>query len=97
MRLGSVVGRAVDVAAWPNGDPAPAALDELKALGYRVVATFDHRLGAVRPDPYAVSRLRLDADAPLARVRAVVSGGHPAVFHSLQRVRAAQAMRSRSR
>lgn len=86
-RLSELVGRRVDVFAWPNGDAAPAALDELRTMGYRLVATCDHRLGARRPDPLHLSRLRLDTTVDLARTRAVLSGAHSAGFHLLRRVR----------
>ena len=86
-RLSSLVGRPVDVFAWPNGDPSPAAGEELRTLGYRVVATCDHRLVAARPDGSAVSRLRLDTSVDLARTRAIVSGAHAAVFHAQRRLK----------
>ena len=86
-RLSEVVGSTVDVFAWPNGDPSPAAAAELHTLGYRLVADCDHRLVARRPDPMAVSRLRLDTSVGLTRTRAIVSGAHSAVFHLQRRVR----------
>lgn len=88
--LSEVVGAAVDVFAQPSGDSSPAALDELRSLGYRLVAECDHRLVARHADPTAVSRLRLDASVDLTRTRAVVSGAHSAVFHAQQRVRGMQ-------
>ena len=86
-RLSSAFGRRFDVFAWPNGNPAPAAADELRQLGYRLVAECDHRLAARRPDTSALSRLRLDSEADPARVAAVLSGGHSAVFHLQLRLR----------
>lgn len=86
-RLSEFVGAAVDVFAWPNGDPSPAALAELRSLGYRLVADCDHRLVARHADPMAVSRLRLDSSVGAARTRAIVSGVHSAVFHLQRRVR----------
>jgi hypothetical protein len=59
-------------------------------LGYRMALLFDHRLAVVgtppamsigAPEfPAALSRLRLDSDAPVERLRAIVSGAHPALF-----------------
>lgn len=86
-RLSELTGTTVDVFAWPNGDPAPAALDELRVLGYRLVAECDHRLVRRSAGPLAVSRLKLDSDVDLARTRAIVSGAHSTVFHLQQRLR----------
>lgn len=86
-RLSALVGRPIDVFAWPNGDPSAAALTALRALGYRLVAECDHRLTDRRSDPFAVSRLKLDASVDVTRTRAILSGGHSAVFHVQQRLR----------
>jgi len=86
-RLSEVVGSAVDVFAWPNGDASSAALDELRALGYRLAADCDHRLVARHADALAVSRLRLDTSVGLGRTRAIVSGAHSMVFHLQRRIR----------
>lgn len=86
-RLSELGGAPLDVFAWPNGDPAAAALDEATVLGYRVVARCDHRLVRRSAGPLAVSRLKLDADVGVVRARAVISGGHSAVFHLQQRLR----------
>lgn len=79
-RLTALTGSAPTVWAWPNGDAAPAASDELRSLGYRLVVSYDHRLMRRRADPSAVSRLRLDAGADISRTRAIVSGAHSGVF-----------------
>lgn len=86
-RLSILVGRAIDVFAWPNGDASPAATDALRTLGYRLIADCDHRLIARRPDPLRTSRLRLDSSADIPRTRAIVSGAHSAVFHLERRLR----------
>lgn len=86
-RLSELTGRPIDVFAWPNGDAAPAALDELRSLGYRLVATCDHRLTARGADPLHVSRLRLDTMVDVARTRAILSGAHSAGFHFDRRLR----------
>lgn len=75
------------VFAWPNGNPAPAALAEVRRLDYRLVLTFDHRLCKRSPDPWAMSRLRVDSEADLTRLRSIVSGAHPAAFRLAQRLR----------
>ena len=86
-RLSALAGDAINVFAWPNGDAAPAALDELHSLGYRVVAVCDHRLASRTADPFGLSRLKIDADVGLDRTRAIISGGHSTVFHVHQRIR----------
>lgn len=63
--------------AYPNGDWAAGAERALQELGYEAGLLFDHRLGSVRQNPLRLLRLRVDADAPLDRFRAIVSGAHP--------------------
>lgn len=66
--------------AWPNGDAAEPALAVLRSLGYRAVLVCDHRLTRRGADPMALSRVRIDADDSVPRLRSVVSGAHPGVF-----------------
>ena len=66
--------------AYPNGDWTASAEAVLEDLGIDLACLFDHRLVARRPNPLRVSRLRLDADAPIERFRAVVSGAHPILY-----------------
>lgn len=66
------------VFAYPNGNPAPAADAVLEGLGYELSALFDHRM-STRPHDQRLSRLRTNADADLARFRAIVSGVHPTI------------------
>lgn len=89
-RLSEIAEAPIDVFAWPNGDPAAAALDEARALGYRLVAECDHRLTNRRSDPMRVSRLRLDTFDNLGRTRSVLSGWHSGVFHLRERLRGRQ-------
>ena len=84
--LTAALGRAPDVFAWPNGNPAEPALAALRELGYRLVLTADHRVCSRRPDPMALSRLRIDSDADLTRFDAIVSGAHPLVFGVARRL-----------
>jgi peptidoglycan/xylan/chitin deacetylase (PgdA/CDA1 family) len=66
--------------AFPEGIPDPRADRVLRDLGYRVAFLFDHALAPFPPrDPYRFSRLRVDSDVSLDRLRVVVSGLHPAV------------------
>ena len=74
--------------AWPDGDPADAALRTLRTLEYEAVLVCDHRLVSGDADAMALSRLRIDADASVDRFRSVVSGAHPAFFAAQQKVRA---------
>jgi SAM-dependent methyltransferase len=79
------LGVCATLFAYPNGDWTPTAQQELVRLGYRVGVRFDHRIASGRLQPMQISRLRLDADAPLARVRSIVAGTHPTVFHLIRR------------
>lgn len=64
--------------AYPNGNPATESDAALRARSYAAPLLFDHRLA--RLDTTRMSRVRLDAYAPASRVRAVLSGAHPAAF-----------------
>lgn len=68
--------------AYPNGSWSPVVEEELGRLGYTLAVGFDHRLDRLR-NPLRVSRLRVDADAPVPRFSAIVSGLHAAAFHLL--------------
>jgi peptidoglycan/xylan/chitin deacetylase (PgdA/CDA1 family) len=83
--LTAFVGSPPQLFAWPNGDPADASLGLLRALRYRAVLVCDHRLS--QRTPMAVSRVRIDADDSVARLRSVLSGAHPTVFGMQRRVR----------
>jgi peptidoglycan/xylan/chitin deacetylase (PgdA/CDA1 family) len=71
--------------AYPNGNLAGVARRTLDALGYDIRALFDHRLASVSDGD--VSRLRIDATAPLPRFAAICSGAHPLAFGSAQAAR----------
>lgn len=66
--------------AYPNGDWTPDAEAVLADMGYDVGLLFDHRLATRSNHRLRVSRLRLDSTAPVARARAVLSGGHALVY-----------------
>ncbi len=66
--------------AYPNGNWTPKSENELRRLGYRTALGFDHHLTSRRGDPLRFSRLRIDADRPVARLRAILSGLHPALL-----------------
>ena len=66
--------------AYPNGDHSDHAESVLVDLGYELALLFDHGLVDPSASPLRTSRLRLDAGAPLGRTRAVLSGGHSALF-----------------
>ncbi len=85
--LAEVLGTPPDLFAYPNGDRTEVTASELFRLRYRTAPLFDHRLSSVDQEPFALSRLRLDAAAPLDRARAIVSGSHPAVFDVVRRIR----------
>lgn len=86
--LAAEVPSFAPVFAYPNGNWAPAAADELARNGYRIGLLFDHRLTRVRSaDPQRWSRLRVSADAPLSRFSAIVSGAHAVAAHVARRAR----------
>lgn len=66
--------------AYPNGDRTDHAESVLEDLGCDLALLSDHRLVDPTASPLRVSRLRLDASAPLNRARAVVSGVHSAGY-----------------
>ena len=69
--------------AYPNGNVAGPSRRILDKVGYQVVVLFDHRVS--RADGPEVSRLRIDAHAPIERLDAIASGLHPAVYALAQR------------
>jgi peptidoglycan/xylan/chitin deacetylase (PgdA/CDA1 family) len=71
--------------AYPNGNWVGHVEEVLRALGYEVGVVFDHRLARIDGPNLAMSRLRISADASLARFRAILSGSHPAVFSIARR------------
>lgn len=66
--------------AYPNGDWAAAAEAALVRTGHELAVLFDHRLATVEQSGLRLSRLRVSADADLARFRSVLSGVHAGVF-----------------
>lgn len=66
--------------AYPNGDWVPQTERVLTELGYLGALLFDHRLSHSGNDSFRISRLRIDASAPLARVDAIMSGVHSLLF-----------------
>ena len=68
--------------AYPNGNAAKPAADELRSRGYDLGLAFDHRLAQVHRDPLYLSRLRADTDAELKRYRAILSGAHSGLFNA---------------
>jgi peptidoglycan/xylan/chitin deacetylase (PgdA/CDA1 family) len=74
--------------AYPNGNWAAATEELLRSHGYETGLGFDHRLTRLPRHPLRLSRLRLDADAGPARVRAIVSGGHPGLMTVRDRITA---------
>jgi peptidoglycan/xylan/chitin deacetylase (PgdA/CDA1 family) len=65
--------------AYPNGNPTVFTRRLLHDSGLRLAVLFNHRLANHSGDPYMVSRLRVSADEPLPRFRAILSGLHPMV------------------
>jgi peptidoglycan/xylan/chitin deacetylase (PgdA/CDA1 family) len=80
--LADLTGRPPLALAYPNGLLDARSRRAVAGAGYAVAFGFDHRLSRIPPDdPYAISRLRVNAQASGNRVRTVVSGLHPAIHH----------------
>jgi peptidoglycan/xylan/chitin deacetylase (PgdA/CDA1 family) len=77
--LTSLMGAPPTMFAFPNGNPSPAARAELLRLNYSTAVLFDHRLTRLdHADPLLLSRLRVNATAPLGRFRLTLAGiRHP--------------------
>jgi peptidoglycan/xylan/chitin deacetylase (PgdA/CDA1 family) len=78
--LTAALGHPPVAFAYPNGDCDERTRAAVGACGYEIAFLFDHRLATVpAEDPLRVSRLRVDATTSIDRLRAVLSGLHPAV------------------
>lgn len=66
--------------AYPNGNWTRATEAGLRGLAYATAVGFDHHLARHDGASLRLSRLRLDTDAAVVRVRAVVSGVHPVLL-----------------
>lgn len=80
--LSDLLGRPPRTFAYPNGDRTDHVAGLLADLGYDTVLLFDHDLAHPAPGGRELSRLRLDASAPLDRTRAVASGAHSDVMRA---------------
>lgn len=84
--LCEVLGAAPRLFAYPNGNWDSRAARSLQRYDYDAAFVFDHRVARMPiRDPFRVSRLRIDADAPFGRFAAIVSGVHSSLFHLLRR------------
>jgi peptidoglycan/xylan/chitin deacetylase (PgdA/CDA1 family) len=80
--LTDLIGQPPLALAYPNGLLDTRSRRAVASAGYTLAFGFDHRLSRIPPDdPYAISRLRLSAQASENRVRTVVSGLHAAIHH----------------
>lgn len=89
--LRQFIGAHPRLFAFPNGNVAGASRTTLSDLGYHVTALFDHRVA--RPSDPEISRLRVDADAPVDRLAGIASGAHPAAYAVVERLRRTHAPR----
>jgi len=85
-RLSSISGRQINLFAYPNGNFSQPVDNELRALIYSIGLLFDHHLASLEGAPLAMSRLRVDSQVDISRFRAIVSGGHSAMFAAQRRV-----------
>jgi peptidoglycan/xylan/chitin deacetylase (PgdA/CDA1 family) len=76
--LSGWLGFAPTAFAFPNGDFDERARPVLRRLGYRLAFLFDHRMAKLPvPDSFAVSRLRVNSDTGIDRLKIILSGLHP--------------------
>jgi peptidoglycan/xylan/chitin deacetylase (PgdA/CDA1 family) len=72
------LGRAPTTFAYPHGHLDRRATAVLGQLGYAVGVLYDHHLARTDPGQrFELSRLRIDADEPIDRFAAVLSGSQP--------------------
>ena len=80
--------------AYPNGDYDPRAVPILEELGYMGAFLFDHKIQRLPiRDKFAISRIRISADADRTRTAFLVSGIHSALWSLAGRMRTAPARR----
>ena len=60
--------------AYPNGDYTPNLIPFLKQYGILMAFSFDHRINSANVDPFAISRLRTNADDPMWEFKLRISG-----------------------
>ena len=78
--LTKILGHRPRLFAYPNGDWDRRAAACLRDLGYQAAFLFNHRLSDPQPvDPLAISRVRVDSRASLARFKLILSGLHPTI------------------
>jgi peptidoglycan/xylan/chitin deacetylase (PgdA/CDA1 family) len=81
--LAELTGTPPRAFAYPNGSAPPAARAAVHGAGYEVAFLHDHRRSrAHHTERFGVSRLRINSDDSLDRLRAVVSGVHPALHRA---------------
>lgn len=78
-RLQEILGEAPAAFAYPNGNVDRRVEACVSDAGYSLGFAFDHRVVARHPNPLRISRIRVDADAPMERFRIRVSGLHPSL------------------
>jgi peptidoglycan/xylan/chitin deacetylase (PgdA/CDA1 family) len=86
-RLTDALGHEPRAFAYPNGNWDERVRAAVAAHGYRVAFLFDHALSAMPAvDPLRISRVRIDADASVDRLRILLSGLQPALLRASSRI-----------
>jgi peptidoglycan/xylan/chitin deacetylase (PgdA/CDA1 family) len=80
--LTEALGRPPRAFAYPNGDWDARAVRELSSHRYEVAFLFEHRLARIPvAQPLLMPRVRVNSDDSVDRLRIVLSGLHPAIYH----------------
>jgi len=86
--LSAALGHPPSAFAYPNGDLDDRVVRVVRETGYVVAFLFDHRMSDAPPaNALRISRVRTNAAAGSDRLRALLSGLHPAI-HAMRARRA---------
>jgi len=69
-----------DVFAYPNGNYSLMAEDILKKHGIIATFLFDHKINRGKIDPLRISRLKVNDNTPLWKLKLILSGWHTRIL-----------------
>lgn len=74
------LGFTPDVFAYPNGNYSLLAEKILKKHGIIATFLFDHKINRGKIDPLRISRLKINDDTPLWKLKLILSGWHTRIL-----------------